>query len=357
MKSSVPQIILTGSSGFLGQHLLHSLLQQPIAALGDHTEIAGYKIHALYGGNMEGFPEALEQLAARNPENVSLQVHKLDFTNQQEIQTWISENAATADICIHMAAMSSPRTCQDTPEKARALNVPQDFFQGLLGANVPIIALSTDQVYEGTKQGTPYFETDAVKPVNIYGLTKVEMEECLQQLSSSQQKTVPVVLLRSSIILGPKAPILPDKAHGTFLHFCQTREGQVTEFYSDECRSVIAVDNVVAVLRWFLKRLILLEPLATKKDDNSVVLLAGVYNMGGPERISRVDMAQAVFRHFGYKEEGVLVASEKAKLPPGPIPSPLDITMDSTKLYQLTKDEIPKWKSLKETVKWTFSSS
>jgi nucleoside-diphosphate-sugar epimerase len=31
-----------------------------------------------------------------------------------------------------------------------------------------------------------------------------------------------------------------------------------------------------------------------------------VYNMGGPERLSRVDIARAVARHFGYSQDSII---------------------------------------------------
>jgi hypothetical protein len=46
-------------------------------------------------------------------------------------------------------------------------------------------------------------------------------------------------------------------------------------------------------------------------------------------------MAQAVFGHFGY-DTRYLVAKKKASLPVAGVASPLDISMDSTKLSQLT---------------------
>lgn len=31
-----------------------------------------------------------------------------------------------------------------------------------------------------------------------------------------------------------------------------------------------------------------------------------MYNMGGPDRMSRVDIARAVAQHFGYSQEGII---------------------------------------------------
>jgi hypothetical protein len=57
--------------------------------------------------------------------------------------------------------------------------------------------------------------------------------------------------------------------------------------------------------------------------------------MGGPERLSRIDVAHAVARARGHGTECAR-AVERATLPPGPVASPLDISMDSTALHRVT---------------------
>jgi len=336
MKSSIPHIVLTGSSGFLGQYVLHSLVHYPLSIL-QQPKPPGLVIHALYGGKVEEFPQAVQAMVQEASNNVQVQVHKVDLTNDTDVQTWLDQFGSKVDVCIHTAAISNPGACQADPEKARALNIPKTFLKGLAQHKVTVIGLSTDHVYDGTqKAGQAYKETDQVNPINMYGQTKVELEEFLLNDNNSNNN----ILLRSSIISGPKAPILGEKAHATFLHFCQTQENQETTFYTDEIRSIVAVDNVVQVVRWFSSQL-----LQEQK-------IGGVYNMGGPDRVSRYDMAQAVFEYFGYTQDK-LIATEKSSMPPQAVQSPLDIAMNSSKLYELTKDSI-NWKGVKDIVKWTF---
>ena len=64
--------------------------------------------------------------------------------------------------------------------------------------------------------------------------------------------------------------------------------------------------------------------------------------MGGPERLSRVDMAQQLAGHLNVNRSGVIVAAPAASVS-RPVTSPLDISMDSARLLlafpqlQLTK--------------------
>lgn len=304
-------LILTGASGFVGQHVLSRLMQRK-----------SLEIHALCR-DIETFSAAVS--AAPREATTTVTVSSLDLTDQEAIDKWITEHP-NLDICLHLAAMSNPRACEETPQVAMACNNPTKWFHSLSSRGIPIVALSTDQVYDGTK-GSLYVETDDTNPVNVYGKSKVAMEEYVQQQPTK------CVSLRSSIVLGPHAPF--GNAHSTFLHFCETRNKQETIFYTDECRTVISVDDVVNVLIYFCEH---------------GFSESATFNMGGKERVSRYDMAKSVFQRFDYDTQ-YLVAKEKALLPAFAVASPLDISMDSTKLEKLTGFQ---FEGLDEIVQKTF---
>ena len=218
-----------------------------------------------------------------------MHVESLDLTDKEAIQEWLSVHPQI-DLCLHLAAMSSPGVCQQEPDRAYACNNPIHWFRALSSRGIPIVALSTDQVYDGTIQDPTYKETDATNPVNVYGITKKAMEDFLIEHCTG----TPCIILRSSIVLGPLAPF--GEAHSTFLHFCKSRKDQETDFYTDEYRTVVSIDNVVDVLVYFCQR---------------GITSSGVYNMGGSDRVSRYDMALAVFKRFGYDTQYV-IPKEKA---------------------------------------------
>ena len=88
-----------------------------------------------------------------------------------------------------------------------------------------------------------------------------------------------------------------------------------------QVRSVVAVGDIVDHLLFFVR--------------GGARSAPGVYCMGGPERLSRIDIAHAVARARGYKIECAR-AVQRASLPPGPVVSPLDISMDSAALQRVT---------------------
>jgi dTDP-4-dehydrorhamnose reductase len=370
-------IVLTGASGYLGQHVLHSMMTAfsttpPLAS--DEGAQQVYEIHALYhtAKNFESRVLQAVSSAAGAASRVTVHVTSLDLTQKTQIQEWKenhqlgSSSGKKIVVCIHTAAMSSPRACEDYPERAMELNVPKAFFRALQG--VPIIALSTDQVYDGSisiddaEQGVHgyYLEDDVVDaqhhpPKNVYGKSKLKMEQYLQEHHAG-----PYVALRSSIILGPKAPIDPDGAHDTFLHFVQSRSNQETTYFDNEYRTVVSVQLVVATIHWLIRHYCNTNNIgsnpntigssgSSSSSSNSYkTKVQGVYNMGGPHRVNRHDMARAVFDHFGYDPKYVVAAQQTSPI------SPLDISMDSRKLQQLTELE-PFPVTFQELVQFTFA--
>ncbi|OGW83378.1 MAG: dTDP-4-dehydrorhamnose reductase [Omnitrophica bacterium RIFCSPHIGHO2_02_FULL_51_18] len=88
------------------------------------------------------------------------------------------------DLVIHAAAYSDVDGCEKEPQLAHEANaLATKNLAALCGQKgVPFIYVSTDYVFDGQKK-SPYRETDATGPVNIYGLTKLEGEYFTKQLA------------------------------------------------------------------------------------------------------------------------------------------------------------------------------
>ena len=337
MSEKTLSIILTGASGYLGRHLLYFWIQN-----GPPKGFDELQITALYHESQD-FVEAVNSSCSSSCSNnnaVTITPLSCDLTHPPKNVI----NMAAFDLCIHTAAMSSPRMCEQNPKQAQAINVPKAFFSQLADANIPLIALSTDQVYDGTKPGGFYKECTRSggsdqhqpNPLNTYAKTKWEMETHLATMTMTMTMTAPILLLRSSIILGPKAP-LGTTAHDTFFHFCASRDGQSTEFYDNEYRSVVNVSHVCKVIHWMITNV-------SKWPEESS---QHTFNLGGPDRVNRVDMAKAVFDHLGY-DPSVIQSTQQTSST-----VPLDISMDSTKLAEWT-GILHQPETLKGLVEWTF---
>jgi dTDP-4-dehydrorhamnose reductase len=77
------------------------------------------------------------------------------------------------ELVLHAAAWTDVDGAEASPQDAAAVNVGGTQNVASLGA--PLVAFSTDYVFDGTKR-TPYVESDAPNPLSAYGRTKLHGE-------------------------------------------------------------------------------------------------------------------------------------------------------------------------------------
>jgi dTDP-4-dehydrorhamnose reductase len=64
---------------------------------------------------------------------------------------------------------------------------------------LPLVSFSSDLVFDGTID-RPYIESDRVRPLNVYGASKVEAERCIQNVMPD------ALIIRTSAFFGPWDP-------------------------------------------------------------------------------------------------------------------------------------------------------
>ena len=99
----------------------------------------------------------------------------LDLADVDAIRRTV--RAAKADVIINAAAYTAVDKAESEPDLAMRIN---GTAPGVLGeeaqrANALLVHYSTDYIFDGTKR-TPYVETDAPRPMSVYGRTKLEGE-------------------------------------------------------------------------------------------------------------------------------------------------------------------------------------
>ena len=259
-------------------------------------------------------------------------------TSCMEAMTRVYDDAMRRGVRIEMvvncAAMSSPGACERARDVALAVNAPRGAWRAtrevatMRGCEVPFwVQLSTDHVYDGTRA----MSDEGVKraPVNAYGETKVACEDALAE----DYDDGAYVILRSSIITGPRPP-LRDVDRTLFLEFVAsalTERDEPTSFYYDEFRCPIAAADISRVI---------VRDFGTKFAAPRVKPPRRVYNMGGPDRVNRVDMAKACAKYLAKGDEA-LERAYAAKIHPAScveasstrgVAAPPDISMDSSAL-------------------------
>ena len=92
------KIFITGSSGYLGQHLLNAFITRARTVSNDNFEI-----YATYG-SMEGFKDAV-MASIENRDSVSIKIDKVDLQDKEKIHSYVESNGPF-DVCFHIGAIS-----------------------------------------------------------------------------------------------------------------------------------------------------------------------------------------------------------------------------------------------------------
>lgn len=114
----------------------------------------------------------------------------------------VTDERMVADACrgkrivVHLAAMTDVDRCELEPEVAMSVNAvgTQNVARAATHAGARVIFLSTDYVFDGTKEGE-YREDDQPAPLNVYGSSKQAGESAVLQDSEN-------VVVRSSTVFG-----------------------------------------------------------------------------------------------------------------------------------------------------------
>ena len=144
--------------------------------------------------------EILVRAASRGHTVTALGRDTIDLGQPSRVGRAFS-SAGAVDVVINGAAYTQVDKAESEPDKAFAVNGESVGVLAEICAkrNIPMIQLSTDYVFDGTKP-SPYLETDTPEPLNVYGRSKL-MGETLLRARHAQH-----IILRTSWVYS---------AHGT----------------------------------------------------------------------------------------------------------------------------------------------
>lgn len=139
---------------------------------------------------------SLLTLANGNIEIIALGRPELDLASPTSIYATLA--AVNPDVIISAAAYTSVDKAEDEPELAYAVNSTGAgaVAEAAAKLSIPIIHISTDYVFDGTKPGL-YNETDAPNPQSIYGASKLEGERLVAAANARH------IILRTAWVYSP----------------------------------------------------------------------------------------------------------------------------------------------------------
>ena len=175
-----------------------------------------------------------------------------------ETEVLTQTRARDPDVILHTAALSDTGYCAQHPEQAYRANVelPVWLARAAAETGAKLLAFSSDQVYAGVEQSGPLPETIPLRPANVYGQGKLEMEQRVQSLCPN------AVLLRATWMYDLPGYRLPIRGNLPLNLLRAAQRGESVRFSVRDFRGITYVRQAVA----------LLEP--------AVTLPGGVYNFG-----------------------------------------------------------------------------
>ncbi len=125
--------------------------------------------------------DVVNELKKRGMEAVGVDLEEMDITDAASVDKVLKD--AAPDAVIHCAAYTAVDAAEDQEELCRRVNRDgtRNIAKVCRELDIKMVYISTDYVFNG--QGTrPWEPEDERQPLNVYGLTKCEGEEAVQEL-------------------------------------------------------------------------------------------------------------------------------------------------------------------------------
>lgn len=291
-----PTLLITGATGFLGQHLI-ALARKRWRVVGTFHRTRREDAERLLAGIDSG---------------------RIDLTEYQDVRGML--DAVRPKAVIHTAALADPNYCQEHPDESQRVNLQATInLAGLCGdKGIPFVFTSTDLVFGGSR--APYKEDDPVAPVNLYGEHKALAEQAaLGRYGEAAICRMPLMFGFSS---NGRVPFFQRMA-GEF------RAGRQMTLFADELRTPIS--GAVAAAGLLLVAGSGLEDESINPRERERI--TGMLHLGGRERISRYEMGLQMLHILGLPP--VLAEPVSFRDVPSVAVRAADVSLESSRAYAL----------------------
>ena len=166
-------ILVTGGAGFIGDHLVSSLLANRYnVTVVDHHK----------------------------PRNTNLTYHQIDFADTKALMPILEKH----DAVFHLAAMVGVDRCRLHPDEVMKINYQETkhFIDLCTNTNIKHFFFTSSSEVYGYSKNIPYREDAELQPLSVYGLTKALTEQYLKSIH--REKGLKVSIVRLFNVYGPR---------------------------------------------------------------------------------------------------------------------------------------------------------
>jgi dTDP-4-dehydrorhamnose reductase len=251
--------------------------------------------------------------------------HCGDFSNPEGIAATV--RALRPDVIVNAAAHTAVDKAESEPELARLLNAttPGVLAREAAALGAWLVHYSTDYVFDGS--GTrPWVETDTPAPLSVYGRTKLEGEQLVQQSGAKH------LILRTSWVYATRGGNFAK----TMLRLAQERERLTV--IDDQWGAPTGAELLADVTAHAIRH------LQQRPQD------AGLYHLVAGGEVTWNGYAKFVIEHANKAQSAIkIVAKEVAPVPtsafPTPAARPHNSRLDTSRLQATFGLTLPHWQA------------
>lgn len=245
--------------------------------------------------------------------------------------------SARPDVVVSAAAYTSVDKAESEADLAFAINElgPRALARAARGISVPVIHISTDYVFDGTKE-SPYVEEDMTRPTCVYGRSKLAGEQAVLTEHDN------AVVLRTAWVYSP----FSSNFLKTMLRLARDRDevGVVSDQHGNPTSALDIADGIIAVARNLV--------------ENNEPAGRGIFHMASIGEASWADFAEAIFA-VSRKLGGP--TAEVRRIGTGDYPTiarrPANSRLDSSKIERVHGVQLPNWQDSVEQIVSTLLQS
>ncbi len=206
------------------------------------------------------------------------------------------------DAVIHTVAWSGLERCEEDREGAVRVNVEGTWNVAELCREMEcrLVFTSSDMVFDGDRG--MYREVDSVRPMNIYGETKVMAERIIRTSGVNH------AIARIALIYGQ-----PETGSNSFSEkvISRLKQGEPMALYTDQTRTPILVQDLAEALL-----------------ELAALDFRGTIHLGGAERVNRYEFGKRLAEVKGFSED--LLKPVTMDEIPTKAPRPKDVSLNTS---------------------------
>ena len=255
--------LVTGGAGFIGSHIVEYLVRH-----GWYVRV----VDNLSSGRIENLEHVKD--------SPNLEITIVDLKDQRTIHKIVED----VEVVFHYAANPEVRVSTTHPRIHFNENVVATFnlLEAMRESNVKYLVFASSSSVYGEPDTIPVPEDAPLKPVSVYGASKVACEALIH--AYSELYGIKSVILRYANVIGPRI------RHGVVYDFVQklVREPRKLEILGDgtQIRSFIYIDDAITATMLALNKL-------TKQVE--------IYNVASEDWITIKQVADTVVEAMGLK--------------------------------------------------------